>query len=179
MKLLGLSGSILGNKTPAAINAVLQLVKNKHPEIDTELLDLRDYKNIEFCDGRQLHQYNDHTKTVLEKILNADFYVIGSPIYQSSITGVLKNIFDLLPVQSFQHKVMGFVATGGTYQHYLVIENQFRPIAGFFRAYVAPNYVYLNSEHFGADNSVQDEQVLERLAKLAEELVFMHTQLKH
>lgn len=177
MKLLGVSGSLLGSKTPAAINVVLQRAKIKYPEIETELLDLRDYKNIEFCDGRPLDKYNEHTNTVIEKILSADCYVIGSPIYQSSITGVLKNIFDLLPVQSFQHKVMGFVATGGTYQHYLVIENQLKPIAGFFRAYIAPSYVYLNKDHFGIDQTVENEEVLVRLEKLAEEIIFMHTKL--
>jgi FMN reductase/FAD reductase [NAD(P)H] len=178
VKLIGLSGSLIGSKTPVGVDAVLQFVKNNHPEIEVELIDLRDYKGIEFCDGRKLEDYNEDTQSVVQKLIDADFYVIGTPIYQSSLTGVLKNVFDLLPVQSIYNKVMGFLATGGTYQHYLVVENQLKPIAGFFRSYVAPSYVYLNSDHFDAENNIKDTETLSRLEKLAEELVFMQTQLK-
>jgi len=58
------------------------------------------------------------------------------------------------------------------------VENQLKPIAGFFRSYVAPSYVYLNSDHFDAENNIKDTEALSRLEKLAEELVFMQTQLK-
>ncbi|WP_340390325.1 NAD(P)H-dependent oxidoreductase [Paenibacillus sp. FSL E2-0151] len=178
MKLIGLSGSLIGSKTAIGVDTVLQFVKKNHPEIEIELIDLREYKNIEFCDGRKLEDYNEHTRSVIQKMIDADFFVIGTPIYQSSLTGVLKNVFDLLPVQSFYNKVIGFIATGGTYQHYLVVENQLKPIAGFFRSYVAPRYVYLNSDHFGAENKIEDADALSRLEKLAEEIVFMQIQLK-
>ena len=72
---------------------------------------------------------------------------------------------------------MGFVATGGTYQHYLVIENQLKPIASYFRAYIEPNQVYLHTNHFNSKNEIVDEEVKERLQRLAHGLVFMHKQL--
>jgi FMN reductase/FAD reductase [NAD(P)H] len=115
---------------------------------------------------------------VIDIVASADFYVIGTPIFQSSLTGVLKNLFDLVPVQSLYNKVMGFVATGGTYQHYLVIENQLKPIAGYFRAFVAPSYVYLHDDHFNAQRQIADPDVLQRIEKLAHELVFMQQRLK-
>lgn len=73
---------------------------------------------------------------------------------------------------------MGFVATGGTFQHYLVIENQLKPIAGFFRAFVAPGYVYVNNDHFNKDNEIIDQEVLNRITDLAKEVVFMQEALK-
>jgi FMN reductase/FAD reductase [NAD(P)H] len=36
----------------------------------------------------------------------------------------------------------------------------------------------LNSDHFDAENNIKDTEALSRLEKLAEELVFMQTQLK-
>lgn len=68
---------------------------------------------------------------------------------------------------------MGFVATGGTYQHYLVVENQLKPIAGFLRAFVATCYVYLNSDHFNKQNEIVDEDVLSGITHLANEVVHM------
>lgn len=94
------------------------------------------------------------------------------------MSGVLKNLFDLIPVTALQQKVVGFVATGGTYQHYLVIENQLKPIAGFFRSYVAPGYVYVHDDHFNEYKEITDPNVLERIERLAHELVFMQKRLK-
>ena len=178
MKLLGISGTIVGSKTAIAVNQVLEEVKKNHPEIEVELVDLKEYK-LDFCDGRNPNMYTGDTKIVLEKIASADFFVIGTPIFQASLSGALKNLFDLLPVDTFRNKVMGFIATGGTYQHYLVIEHQLKPIASFFRAYVEPNHVYLHSDHFNSQNEIVDGDVIDRIQRLANGLVFMNKQLHY
>lgn len=177
MKLLGISGTIVGSKTAIAVQAVLDAVQREYPEVSAELLDMKDY-DVQFCDGRDPATYTGDTRAVLDRIADADFYIIGTPVFQASITGVLKNLFDLVPVSSLYQKVMGFVATGGTYQHYLMVENQLKPIAGFFRAYVAPSYVYLHDDHFNEKREIVDPEVLERIDRLAEEVVHMQKALK-
>lgn len=177
MKLLGISGTIIGAKTGILVRKVLDEVKQKHPEIEVEYLDLMDYE-VQFCDGRNPSAYSEDTKTVIEKVSSADFYIIGTPIFQGSIPGPLKNLFDLIHPNDFRNKVMGFVANGGTYQHYLVIENQLKPIAGYFRAFVAPDYVYANNEHFNQKNEIVDTDLLQRISLLAEEVVHMQKSLK-
>lgn len=177
MKLVGISGTISGSKTMITVQAVLDEIKRNYPEVEVELLDLKQY-DVQFCDGRDPATYTGDTKTVIDTVASGDFFLIGTPIYQASMTGALKNLFDLVPVSAFQQKVMGFVATGGTYQHYLVIENQLKPIAGFFRAFVAPSYVYVHNDHFNEHNEIADQGVLDRIGNLAHELVFMQKQLK-
>jgi FAD reductase [NAD(P)H] len=177
MKLLGISGTIIGAKTGIVVNKVLDDVKKKYPDIEVEMLDMMDY-DVEFCDGRPPEKYSADTKAVIEKVSSADFYVIGTPIFQGSIPGVLKNLFDLIHPDAFRNKVMGFVANGGTYQHFLVIENQLKPIAGYFRAFVAPSYVYANYDHFNSENDIIDEDLLKRISDLADEVVHMQKSLK-
>lgn len=177
MKLLGISGTLLGSKTAVLVKKILEQVNARHPEIETELLDLRQFK-VEFCDGRDPAAYNDDTKKVLDMMSSADFYIIGTPIFQGSLTGALKNLFDLAPIPVLRNKVMGFVANGGTYQHYLVIENQLKPIAGYFRAFVAPSYVYAHNDHFDKNNEIIDQEVLDRIENLADEVVMMQKALK-
>ncbi|TDL74525.1 NADPH-dependent oxidoreductase [Rhodococcus qingshengii] len=177
MKLLGISGTIIGEKTSIVVQNVLEEVKKHHPNVEIELLDLREY-DVQFCDGRNPSTYTGDTKKVLDIIQSADFYIIGTPIFQGSLSGPLKNLFDLINPKDIRNKVMGFVATGGTYQHYLVIENQLKPIAGFFRAFVAPGYVYVNNDHFNKDNEIIDQEVLNRITDLAKEVVFMQEALK-
>ncbi len=177
MKLLGISGTITGSKPRVVVQQVLDEVKRNNPEIEVELLDLKDY-NIQFCDGRNPSSYTGDTKKVIDIVSTADFYIIGTPIFQGSITGALKNLFDLIHPKDFRNKVMGFIATGGTYQHYLVIENQLKPIAGYFRAFVAPGFVYAHNDHFSPQNELVDKEVLERVTALSEEVVLMQKALK-
>ncbi len=177
MKLLGISGTIVGAKTRILVEKVLEEVKKLEPELEVELLDMKQY-DVQFCDGRDPSTYTGDTKTVIDIVSSADFYIIGTPIFQGSITGVLKNLFDLVHPQALRHKVMGFVANGGTYQHYLVIENHLKPIAGYFRAYVAPGYVYAHADHFNRQNELVDEDVLQRIRNLAEEVVHLQKALK-
>src|SRR5699024_3441688 len=113
--------------------------------------------------------YNEDTQKVIDKVCNADAYIIGTPIFQGSFTGALKNLIDLVPPKNLKHKVIGFIATGGTFQHYLVVENQLKPIAGYLRSYVAPGNVYLNDSHFNRRKEITDEDVLTRLHELAKE----------
>lgn len=177
MKLLGISGTITGAKIKIVVEKVLEEVKKNNPDIEVELLDLKQY-DVQFCDGRDPATYTGDTKKVIDIVSSADFYIIGTPIFQGSITGALKNLFDLIPPKVFRNKVMGFVATGGTYQHYLVIENQLKPIASYFRAFVAPGFVYTNYDHFSTKNELVDQDVLERIAMLSKEVVFMQKALK-
>lgn len=177
MKLLGISGTIIGAKTGIVVKKVLDEVEKNYPDIEVEYLDMMDY-DVQFCDGRDPANYSEDTKKVIEIVSSADFYIIGTPIFQGSITGVLKNLFDLMNPLTLRGKVMGFVANGGTYQHYLVIENQLKPIAGFLRAYVAPSYVYVNGDHFNQKNELVDPEVLNRISHLAEEVVHMQKALK-
>jgi FMN reductase/FAD reductase [NAD(P)H] len=172
MKLLGISGTILGLKTSSLVQRILDEVKKRHSEIDVEMLDLKDY-DVQFCDGRKIENYNTDTRKVIAKVSEADFYLIGSPIFNCSIPAPLKNLIDLIPPDVFRHKVMGFAANGGTYQHYLMIENQLKPIAGYLRAYIAPGYVYAHSSHFNVHNEIVDEEILARIQNLADELVHM------
>lgn len=176
MKLLGISGTITGSKTRIVIQHLLQEVMLNNPDIEVELLDLKLF-DIQFCDGRDPATYTGDTKAVIEMVTSADFYIIGTPIFNGSFTGALKNLIDLVPPSVFRNKVMGFVATGGTYQHYLVVENQLKPIAGYLRSYVAPDYVYVHHDHFNEKNQLFDEDVLQRMSSLSKEIVMMQKNL--
>jgi FAD reductase [NAD(P)H] len=178
MKLLGISGTVAGSKTRILVQKVLEEVSVHHQEIEIEVLDLKEY-NVQFCDGRDPAMYTGDTKKVIDIVSSADFYIIGTPIFQGSLTGALKNLFDLAPVSAFRNKVIGFVATGGTFQHYLVVENQLKPIAGYYRAYVAPGYVYAHESHFNERKEIADQEVLDRITSLAKEVVFMQKAMKN
>lgn len=170
MKILGISGTIVGEKTSILVHSVINQIKRLDSSVETNILDLKDYK-MEFSDGRNFDLYNRDTKKIITEVSSADAYLIGCPVFNGSIPAPLKNVFDLVSPSIFRHKLMGFVVNGGTYQHYLMIESQLKPIAGYFRSYISPNYVYAHSNHFDFNNQIIDKDLLKRIQVLAEEMV--------
>ncbi|MFC0560089.1 NADPH-dependent FMN reductase [Halalkalibacter alkalisediminis] len=176
MKLLGISGSLIGEKTAIAVNEVIKKAQELEPKLEIELLDMKHYE-VEFVVGKPLHDYNEDTQVVIKKITDADLFVIGTPIYQASITGALKNLFDHLPTNVFESKVVGTVTTAGSEKHFLVADHQLKPILSFFKA-ITPTNVFVHSSCFDQSNVIVDKEVRDRIDTLAKELVHLHTKLK-
>jgi len=176
MKILGISGSLSPlSKTELAVRHVLEFASDYGGGIETDLISLST-KTLEFCDGRNPGHYEGDTRIALDKIIEADAIIAGSPIYRGTFSGAFKNLFDLIPNDALTGKAVGIVATGGSNHHYLAIEHQFKPLFGYFKAYVVPGGVYANNTHF-SDGKLTDQDILNRLEKLAEEIVRLSSRL--
>jgi MsuE subfamily FMN reductase len=172
MKLLGLSGSPAKNAASRTLNAVKQAVQFAHQQdstLITETINVRDL-NIELCDGRDPAMYEGDTKSLIQKIVAADALILGTPVYRGSYTGILKNVFDVIPNDALVGKPVGIVVTGSTQHHYLTIEHEIKPLLGFFHAHALPGGVYLIPEHY-RDRVLIDEGALERLQQLSTAIV--------
>ncbi|WP_404405034.1 NADPH-dependent FMN reductase [Jeotgalibacillus malaysiensis] len=174
MKVLALSGSLSGSKTYTVIKEAAALL-SEFDSVEVEALNLADLK-VEFCDGRDPLTYEGDTDLIIRKIVEADAFVIGTPIYRGSLTGALKNVFDLIPNDALRGKVIGFVATGGTYHHYLAIEHQLNPLASYFRAHIVPGGVYAHNDHF-QNGQLTDADIKRRLKELTHSLVSLASAL--
>ncbi|NKE06668.1 NADPH-dependent FMN reductase [Mesobacillus selenatarsenatis] len=172
MKLVGVSGSLIGSKTSKSVFEVLNAAKKINPAIETELVDLKDY-DVEFVRGIPLPSYNGDTVTVVNKILTADLLVFGTPIYQASISGALKNLLDHIPTDSFKSKVTAIVSTGGSDKHFLVAEYHLKPILSFLKGVVPNGSVFVQNAAFNEDNEISDPDVLSRIKLLSEEMLVM------
>ena len=169
MKIVALAGSIVGSKTKTAMLKTAEILKQKYPEHEVTLLDLADY-TLEFSDGRNYFDYVGDTKYVTETIMAADAIIFGTPTFQASIPATLKNIFDLLPVNAFRDKVVSIVVTAGTAKHYMMVEQQLKPILAYMKAHIVPTYVFIEEQDFLRKQIVNDD-VLFRLDRLAEDTV--------
>lgn len=170
MKAVGLSGAIIGSKTAKSVEEVLAAINQYDENVETEMVDLRDYE-VEFVRGIPFAEYNQDTQDVVNKINEADVLVIGTPIYQASIPGVLKNVFDHLAPNCFKGKVAGIVTNGGSEKHFLMSEYQLKPILSYFKAILPLNNVFLHTSCFGPNNEIINEEEKERIVKLAKELI--------
>lgn len=169
MKIVVLSGSIVGSNTKTVMLKTVELLKQRYPEHEITLLDLAEYTMV-FSDGRNYFEYEGDTKYVTETIMAADAIIIGTPTYQASIPATLKNIFDLLPVNAFRDKAVSVVVTSATAKHYLMVEQQLKPILAYMKAHIVPTYVFVEEKDFLRKEIVNDD-ILFRLERLVEDTV--------
>src|SRR5579862_2790036 len=112
-------GIILGSTRPnrngeQVAKWVVELASQRE-DADFELVDLRDYPlpHLDEPMPPSIGQYaNDHTKEWAKKIGSFDGFVIVTPEYNHSTSGVLKNAIDFLYAE-WNNKAVGFVSYGG------------------------------------------------------------------
>ena len=171
MKIVGLSGSKVGSKTRTAMDYTINALKESYPHLETTLVDLADY-DVQFSDGRNYLEYEGDTKYVAQTIMEADAIIIGTPIFQASIPATLKNIFDLLPINAFRDKVVSMLVTAGSSKHYLVAEQQLKPILSYMKAQIVQTYVFIEEKDFYRKEITNDD-VLYRINRLVEDTVVL------
>src|SRR5690625_2711835 len=172
MNVVVLSGSIVGSKTKTAMKNVADLFKKNYPDVHVDFLNLAKY-NVQFSDGRSFFEYEGDTKYVTETLMGADAIVVGTPIFQASIPATLKNIFDLLPVHAFRDKVVSVVVTAGTEKHYLIVEQQLKPILAYMKAHIVPTYVFIEEQDF-LNREIVNDDIVFRLERLVEDTANVH-----
>lgn len=90
----------------------------KHPEFDTEILDLRDYEMPFFNEAATPSSKKEpYTNPVVQrwtaKIAEADAFIVIAPEYNRGVPAVLKNAFDWV-YGEWQKKPIGFIGYGTT-----------------------------------------------------------------
>lgn len=169
MNIVLLAGSNVGSKTRTAMDYTLKVTLEKYPNAKVTLLDLAEY-DMRFSDGRNYWEYEGDTKYVTETIMAADAIIIGTPTFQASIPATLKNIFDLLPVNAFRDKVVSMLITAGTAKHYLMVEQQLKPILAYMKAQIVQTYVFIEEKDFLRKEIINDD-VHFRIERLVEDTV--------
>ena len=143
--------SILGSTTKPgrlhrAVNEALDRAEGSRP-VSATRIDLGEV-DIGFADGTPLDQLDDDSAGVVGSIAAADAVLLATPVYRGSLTGSLKNLIDLTPVEALQGKPVLIVAMGASDHHSLGVERHLRDILSFFGALVVPGDVYLTSRDF-------------------------------
>lgn len=172
MKIVMIAGSNVGTKTRIAMDYTHKIAQEKYPDSEIILLDLAEV-DLVFSDGRNYWEYEGDTKYVTETIMKADAIIIGTPTFQASIPATLKNIFDLLPIHAFQDKVVSMLVTAGTTKHYLMVEQQLKPILAYMRGHIVPAYVFIEEQDFHRKEIVNDD-VLFRIERLVEDTIVLN-----
>jgi FMN reductase len=138
-------------------------------KLDVELIDLATVK-LGFADGRPLSDLDDDTATVVLKLSEAGAVLFASPVYRGTLTGCLKNLLDLTPLEALRDKPCGIAAMGASLHHYLGVDHHLRDILAWFGAVTLPTSVYLTNADFvdGAPGARTRAELSALIAALAQ-----------
>lgn len=164
---LGIVGSVSEeSKTRTAVEHALD-----GADAETSVLHLAEY-DLATADGRGLENYAGDTADALQQVVEADAYVVGTPVYRGSCSGLLKNFLDMVPrgiwaadVAPFEDSAVGLVATGATDHHYLAIDQELRPLFAFFGAHTVGGAAYASDDDFD-DHALANDDLEARLRTL-------------
>ena len=173
MKIVIISGSPRKNaNTQIIMKYVNEYVKLKNP--DTKFINLSDGE-IECYRGYDV-EYNQATKNAANDIMEADVWIIGSPIYNSLFSSALKNLFEYVNYKKTEGKVAGMVILAAGNIGFVAVQTVITQLLSYFRVITNPKAVYLTTDVF-TENEISDENAKNRLKKMVDETLSIASKL--
>ncbi|HEX6258063.1 MAG TPA: NADPH-dependent FMN reductase [Candidatus Saccharimonadales bacterium] len=178
MKILILSGSV-GKKS--CTRTLLRCIE--------ERLELQGYETV-FWDlaikplpiivpeyhSSQGHHPDKNVREFVALVEEADGFVLGSPLYHGSYTGVLKNALDTLPRDALAHKPVGLASHSSNPRSCIAPCNQLRPVVRALSGYSIQLQIGTTDEDYKTvkgDLAIRNQKVTKRVDRLVNELLVM------
>ncbi len=173
MKVVVISGSPRKNaNTQVIMKYVFEYTKSKNT--DTKFINLSDGQ-IECYRGPE-EEYNEQTKNAAKDIMDADVWLIGSPIYNSFFSSALKNLFEYINYKKTEGKVAGIVILAASNIGFIDVQTLITQLLSYFRVIANPKAVFLTTESI-SENAISKEDDKKRLRDMVDETLKIASKL--
>ena len=174
MKIVVISGSPRKNaNTQIIMKDVYEYAKTKNE--DTKFINLSEGQ-IECYRGPD-EEYNETTKKAAEDIMDADVWLIGSPIYNSFFSSALKNLFEYINYKKTPGKVAGMVILAAGNIGFVDVQTLITQLLSYFRVIANPKAVFLTTESI-KENKIADINAQDRLKEMVDETLAIASKLR-
>lgn len=174
MKIVVISGSPRKNaNTQIVMKYVYDYAKSKNQE--TKLINLSEGQ-IECYRGPD-EEYNEATKTAANDIMDADVWLIGSPIYNSFFSSSLKNLFEYINYKKTAGKVAGITILASGSIGFIDVQTLITQLLSYFRVITNPKAVFLTTDSV-KENNMLDTDAQNRLKEMVDETLAMGSKLR-
>ncbi len=169
MKVVIISASPRKNaNTQIAMKYVYEFTKTKN--VDVKFIDLSGGQ-IECYRGPD-ENYNEATKNAINDIVEADMWLIGSPIYNSFFSSALKNLFEYVNYKKTEGKIAGMVIMAAGNIGFIDVQTLITQLLTYFRVIANPKAVFLTVDAV-SNNKQLDDSAKERLREMVEDTLKM------
>lgn len=172
MKVVVISGSPRKNaNTQILMKYVYEYTKSKNQ--DTKFINLSEGQ-VECYRGPE-EEYNDATRNAAQVIMDADVWLIGSPIYNSFFSSALKNLFEYVNYKKTEGKVAGMTILAAGNIGFTDVQTLITQLLSYFRVITNPKAVFLTIESI-IENDISDDgktrlrEMVDETLKLAKKL---------
>lgn len=173
MKVVVISGSPRKNaNTQVIMKYVFEYTKSKNA--DTKFINLSDGQ-IECYRGPE-EEYNERTKNAANDIMDADVWLIGSPIYNSFFSSALKNLFEYINYKKTEGKVAGITILAASNIGFIDVQTLITQLLSYFRVIANPKAVFLTTESI-SENTISKEEDKKRLRDMVDETLKIASKL--
>ena len=173
MKIVVISGSPRKNaNTQIIMKYVNEYTKLKN--LDTKFINLSDGE-IECYRGPEI-EYNEATKNAANDIMEADVWLIGSPIYNSFFSSALKNLFEYVDYKKTAGKTAGMAILAAGDIGFIAVQTLITQLLSYFRVVTNPKAVFLTTKSIN-ENSISDVDAQNRLKDMVDETLKIASKL--
>jgi FMN reductase len=172
IRLLAIGGSVRAtSRTLAAMRAILATAPDHG--IDVEIVSVHDLALPVYNDDIPLDEQPESLRRLIDRVADADAYLIVSPTYHGSMSGAIKNVLDSLyagkgtPGSHFDERPVGLASYGGPSAINAV--NTLQTSIRSMRGSLVPTVVTVSRDALGDAGEITDERTRARAdAMLAE-----------
>jgi NAD(P)H-dependent FMN reductase len=175
MRVLLIAGSVSpGSCTRAAVSAAATLLEDKG--VETVVWDLGE-RPLPFADPAYHHDPEDNphpaVRELVEEATEATSFVLASPVYHNSYSGVLKNCLDHLAIPQFLYKPVGLISHGAGLSAVQVCDHLRIVVRGLYGVALPRQLVTVKDDYDfdGEAAYLVGEAALERLEALVNEML--------
>ena len=160
------------SNTQLVMKYVFEYTKTK--DVDVKFINLSEGQ-IECYRGPE-EDYNEATKNATRDIMEADVWLIGSPIYNSFFSSALKNLFEYVNYKETEVKVAGMAIMAAGNIGFIDVQTLITQLLSYFRVIANPKAVFLTVDSI-SNNELSDDSAKERLREMVEGTLKMASKL--
>ena len=163
MKVVVISGSPQKTgKTQVLMKYITEYIKelalDVERSLDIKLINLSE-GNVDYYRGPQ-ESYSDSTKIAAQNIMEADVWLIGTPIYNSFFSSALKNLFEYIDYKKTAGKTAGLVILASSNSGFTDVQTLLTQLMSYFNVITNPRAVFVTA------NTIANDQIIEPEVKI-------------
>ena len=121
-------------------------------------------------------EYNEKTKQAVKDIMEADIWLIGSPIYNSFFSSALKNLFEYVNYKKTSGKIAGIAILASGNIGFIFVQTLLNQLMTYFRVTTNPKATFMTADMINGEK-ITNEDAKAKLRELVDETLAMTSKL--